>query len=66
MMLLTLSFTDLIEVSSLTEKFQHFSAAVARIYALRERLHHLFYCYTPAEYFVFVMFISRQQIGWPV
>jgi hypothetical protein len=37
MMLLTLSFTDLIEVSSLTEKFQHFSAAVARIYALRGR-----------------------------
>ena len=35
MIRLTLSFTDLIEVSSLTEKFQHFSAAVARIYAIR-------------------------------
>ena len=35
---LTLSFTDLIEVSSLSEKFQHFSAAVARIYLVRGRM----------------------------
>ena len=36
MIRLTLSFTDLIEVSSFTEKFQYFSAAVARIHALRD------------------------------
>ena len=48
MIKLTLSFTDSIEVSSLTEKFQHFSAAVPRIYVLREGCV-IFYCYNPAD-----------------